>query len=84
MAETPEDASTLVRPPAFDRTAGRLLAAAVVVGALTILIVMLWREFSWLMALSSGAGVAVLVYFSGRAIRVLRFEYLRPPFEREE
>ena len=55
-----------------------------VVGALTILIVMLWREFSWLMALSSGAGVAVLVYFSGRAIRVLRFEYLRPPFEREE
>lgn len=84
MAETPEDASTPVRPPAFDRTAVRLLAAAVVVGVLTILIVMLWREFSWLMALSSGAGVAVLVYLSGRAIRVLRFEYLRPPFEREE
>lgn len=84
MPEPPDDASTLIRPPAFDRTAVRLLAAAVVVGALTILVVMLWREFSWLMALSSGAGVAVLVYFSGRAIRVLRFEYLRPPFEREE
>ena len=84
MPETSDDASPPIRPPTFDRTAFRLLAAAIVVGGLTIAIVMLWREFSWLMALSSGAGVAVLIFFSGRAIRVLRFEYLRPPFEREE
>ncbi len=84
MPETPDDASPAIRPPTFDRTAFRLLAAAVVVGGLTIPIVMLWREFSWLMALSSGAGVAVLIFFSGRAVRVLRFEYLRPPFERED
>lgn len=84
MPETPDDAPTLVRPPTFDRTAVRLLSAAIVVGGLTIGIVMLWRDFSWLMALSSGAGVAVLIFFSGRAIRVLRFEYLRPPFERED
>ncbi len=84
MPEPPDDAPTLVRPPTFDRTAVRLLAAAIVVGGLTIGIVMLWRDFSWLMALSSGAGVAVLIFFSARAIRVLRFEYLRPPFERED
>ena len=84
MPENPDDAAPLIRPPTFDRTAIRLLVAAFVVGGLTVAIVMLWREFSWLMALSSGAGVAVLIFFSGRAIRVLRFEYLRPPFEREE
>lgn len=84
MPETPDDASPSIRPPTFDRTAFRLLVAAVVVGGLTIAIVMLWREFSWLMALSSGAGVAVLTFFSGRAVRILRFEYLRPPFERED
>lgn len=84
MPENPDDASPAIRPSTFDRTAFRLLVAAVVVGGLTIAIVMLWREFSWLMALSSGAGVAVLIFFSGRAIRVLRFEYLRPPFERED
>lgn len=84
MVETPDDASPIIRPPTFDRTAFRLLVAAIAAGGLTIAIVMLWREFSWLMALSSGAGVAVLVFFSGRAIRVLRFEYLRPPFERED
>ena len=84
MPETPDDASPPIRPPTFDRTAFRLLVSAVVVGGLTILIVMFWREFSWLMALSSGAGVAVLIFFSGRAVRVLRFEYLRPPFERED
>ncbi len=84
MPETPDDASPIIRPPTFDRTAFRLLAAAIVVGGLTIVIVMLWRDFSWLMALSSGAGVAVLIFFSGRAIRVLRFEYVRPPFERED
>ncbi|MXZ37396.1 MAG: hypothetical protein F4Z19_03905 [Holophagales bacterium] len=84
MPENTDDGSPIIRPPTFDRTAFRLLLVAVVVGGLTIAIVMLWREFSWLMALSSGAGVAVLIFFSGRAIRVLRFEYLRPPFEREE
>ncbi len=84
MRENADGASPIVRPPTFDRTAFRLLAAAIVVGALTIPIVMLWREFSWLMALSSGAGLAALVFCGGRAIRVLRFEYLRPPFEREE
>ena len=84
MPETSDDASTLIRPPTFDRTAFRLLAAAIVVGGLTIPIVMLWREFSWLMAVSSGAGIAVLIFFSDRAVRVLRFEYVRPPFERED
>ena len=84
MPEAPDDASPIIRPPTFDRTAFRLLAAAIVLGGLTTVIVMLWRDFSWLMALSSGAGVAVLIFFSGRAIRVLRFEYVRPPFERED
>jgi len=73
-----------VRPPGFDRISVRLLAAAVAAGALTIPIVMFWREFSWLMALSSGAGVTALIFFSGRAIRILRFEWTRPPFERED
>lgn len=84
MPETPDDASPIIRPPTFDRTAFRLLVTAILAGALTIAVVMLWRDFSWLMGLSSGAGVAVLLFFSGRAIRVLRFEYRRPPFERED
>ena len=73
-----------VRPPGFDRITLRLLVAALVGGALTLPIVMLWRDFSWLMALSSGAGIAFLIFFSGRAVRVLNFEWRRPPFERED
>ena len=76
--------SPLTPPGAFDRIALRLLAAALVAGVLTFLIVVLWRDFTWLMALSSGAGVSVLIFFSGRAVRLLNFAWRRPPFEREE
>ncbi len=74
----------VIRPPGFDRITLRLLVAALVAGALTVLTVMLWRDFSLLMALSSAAGIAFLIFFSGRAVRVLNFEWRRPPFEREE
>lgn len=84
MHDEPDAESSLVRPPTFDRIALRLLVVAVVAGALTIPIVMLWRGFSWLMALSSAGGVAVLIFLCGRAVRVLNFEWRRPPFEREE
>ncbi|MCY3927469.1 MAG: hypothetical protein OXG81_04265 [Acidobacteria bacterium] len=84
MHDKPDADSPLVRPPVFDRIAVRLLVTAVVAGALTVPIVMLWRDFSWLMALSSAAGIAFLIFFSGRAVRVLNFEWRRPPFEREE
>ncbi len=84
MPEIMNSSAAPVRPPAFDRTARRLLAAAFAVGLLAIPVLMFWRGFTWLMALSSGGGLAVLIFFSGRAVRVLRFEYLRPPFEREE
>lgn len=84
MHDEPDADSPLVRPPVFDRIAVRLLVTALVVGALTVPIVMLWRGFSWLMALSSAAGIAFLIFFSGRAVRVLNFEWRRPPFEREE
>lgn len=76
--------SSRLRPPTFDRTAARLLAAALIAGALTLPVVMFWRGFSWLMALPSAAGVAVLIFLCGRAVRVLNFEWRRPPFEREE
>ena len=84
MHDEPDADSPLVRPPLFDRIGVRLLVTALVVGALTVPIVMLWRDFSWLMALSSAAGIAFLIFFSGRAVRVLNFEWRRPPFEREE
>lgn len=84
MHDEPDADSPLVRPPVFDRIAVRLLVTALVVGALTVPIVMLWRGFSWLMALSSAAGITFLIFFSGRAVRVLNFEWRRPPFEREE
>ena len=84
MHEEPDADLPLVRPPAFDRIALRLLVVALVSGAVTIPLVMLWRGFSWLMALSSAGGVAVLVFLCGRAVRVLNFEWRRPPFEREE
>ncbi len=74
----------VIRPPGFDRITLRLLVAALVAGALTAPTVMLWRDFSLLMALSSAAGIAFLIFFSGRAVRVLNFEWRRPPFEREE
>ncbi len=73
-----------IRPPTFDRIAVRLLVVALVAGVLTAPILILWRDFSWLMALSSAAGVALLIFFSGRAVRILRFEWRRPPFERED
>ena len=38
MPETPDDASPIIRPPTFDRTAFRLLVTAVLAGALTIAI----------------------------------------------
>lgn len=84
MPETPDSDPPPMRPPTFDQIAFRLLVAALVVGALTVAIVVLWRDFTWLMALSSGAGISVLIFFSGRAVRLLNFEWRRPPFEREE
>ncbi len=83
-AGSPEAGSSSLRPPTFDRTAVRLLVAALIAGALTLPIVMLWRGFSWLMALPSAAGIAVLIFLCGRAVRVLNFEWRRPPFERKE
>lgn len=84
MQDVPDAESSAIRPPTFDRIAVRLLVTALVAGALAIPVLMLWRDFSWLMALSSAAGIAFLVFFSGRAVRVLNFEWRRPPFEREE
>ncbi len=84
MNDGPGTDSPLVHPPLFDRVALRLLVVALVAGGLTAPIVMLWRDFSWLMALSCAAGIAFLVFFSGRAVRVLNFEWRRPPFERED
>ena len=84
MRDEPDADPTVIRPPGFDRITLRLLVAALVAGTLTVPIVMLWRDFSWLMALSSAAGIAFLIFFSGRAVRVLNFEWRRPPFEREE
>ncbi len=84
MHDEPAADPPLIRPPAFDRITLRLLVAALVAGALTVPIVMSWRDFSWLMALSSAAGIALLIFFSGRAARVLNFEWRRPPFERED
>ena len=84
MHDEPDAAPPVIRPPGFDRIALRLAVAALVAGALTAPIVMLWRDFSLLMALSSAAGIAFLIFFSGRAVRVLNFEWRRPPFEREE
>lgn len=84
MPETPDSDPPPMRPPTFDRIAFRLLVTALVVGALTVAIVVVWRDFTWLMALSSGAGISVLIFFSGRAVRLLNFEWRRPPFEREE
>ncbi len=84
-APDPTDAeSAPLRPPTFDRIAVRLLVVALVAGVLTAPILILWRDFSWLMALSSAGGVALLIFFSGRAVRILRFEWRRPPFERED
>ncbi len=71
-------------PPVFDRSTFRLLVAALAVGALAIPVLMSWRGFSWLMALSSAAGIATLIFFAGRAARRLSFEWRRPPFAREE
>ncbi len=79
-----EAGSSSLRPPTFDRTAVRLLVAALIAGVLTLPVVMLWRGFSWLMALPSAAGIAVLIFLCGRAVRVLNFEWRRPPFEREK
>ena len=84
MHDEPDAAPPVIRPPGFDRITLRLALAALVAGALTAPIVMLWRDFSLLMALSSAAGIAFLIFFSGRAVRVLNFEWRRPPFEREE
>ena len=84
MHDEPDADPPVIRPPGFDRTTFRLLVAALAAGALTVPIVMLWRDFSLLMALSSAAGIAFLIFFSGRAARVLNFEWRRPPFEREE
>ena len=84
MHDEPDADPPVVRPPGFDRITFRLLVVALVAGVLTAPIVMLWRDFSWLMALSSAAGIAFLIFFSGRAVRVLNFEWRRPPFERED
>ncbi len=73
-----------VRLPTFDHIAVRLLLGAVAAAVAVAAVVFAWRGFTWLMALSSGAGVGLLVFLTGRAVRVLRFAYLRPPFERED
>ncbi len=84
MHDEPDAAPPVIRPPGLDRITIRLAVAALVAGALTAPVVMLWRDFSLLMALSSAAGIAFLIFFSGRAVRVLNFAWRRPPFEREE
>ena len=84
MPDAPDAEPPPIRPPTFDRIAIRLLVVALVAGALTAPVLILWRDFSWLMALPCAAGVALLVFFSGRAVRVLNFEWRRPPFERED
>ena len=84
MPDAADAESPRIRPPTFDRIAIRLLVVALAAGALTAPVLILWRDFSWLMALPCAAGVALLVFFSGRAVRILRFEWRRPPFERED
>ena len=84
MDEKPEASVSLVPPRVFDQVSLRLIAAALAVGVLLVPVLIFWRGFSWLMALASAAGIALLIGLSGRAARVLNFEWRRPPFERED